>query len=292
MEPAAETNDWHVVTILAEHDDVEALADRLRAEWALEPVIQNWERSACPWLDVYVEGAGAADALARRLQHAYPGPRISVSACRPRDWTRFWRHHFHVRAIARRLLLVPEWEADPDVHAAGGRIPIILNPGLSFGTGDHFTTRFCLEAVEAQAPAGAARRSFLDLGTGSGVLAIAAAKLGYGPILAVDLDPVCIEQARQNAELNHAAGAIEFAACGAGDVPPRPAWDVVCANIYSDVLIELSPRLISLCRDRLILSGIREDQADAVAGAFLARGATERGRDGDGEWCGLDLAVT
>ncbi len=205
-------------------------------------------------------------------------------ACQERQWTTFWRHHFHVQDIGRSLRTVPVWEKAPDRK----RINLWIDPGLSFGTGDHFTTRFCLEELE-NAWLRLQPRSMLDAGTGSGILAIAAARLGVPRVEAFDHDPVCVATGRKNARLNRLAkGRIRFYQ---GDVlqsgwARRPA-DVVCANILTPVLVQAAPALWAATNQRLILTGIREAEGDAVAAAFLAQGAREVLRDGDGEWCGI-----
>ncbi len=188
--------------------------------------------------------------------------------------------------IGCRLRTVPVWETPPDRK----RINIRIDPGLSFGTGGHFTTRFCLEELE-RACREIRPASMLDAGTGSGILAIAAAKLGVKRVEAFDNDPVCVERCRENAALNRLGkGRIRFYSA---DVL-KPEWmrrpaDVVCANILTHILIEAAPLLWRATKKRLILTGIRELEGDAVAGAFVAGGAREILRDGDGEWCGIVL---
>ena len=207
-------------------------------------------------------------------------------ACHEEQWTTFWRHHFHTQNIGRRLRTVPVWETPPDRK----RINLRIDPGLSFGTGGHFTTRFCLEELE-RACADLKPRSMLDAGTGSGILAIAAAKLGVKTIDAFDFDPVCVEKCVENAALNRLGkGRIRFYF---GDVlktgwMKRPA-DIVCANILTHILIQAAPALWRATQKRLILTGIREFEGDSVADVFVAQGAREVLRDGDGEWCGIVL---
>jgi len=152
-------------------------------------------------------------------------------------------------------MLGPEWEAQAcrDAASASGRHPLVLNPGLSFGTGDHFTTRFCLEALEQADTSG----RFLDAGTGSGVLAIGARLLGFEEILAVDNDSQCLEQNRINAELNAVQG-IDFRTADLLQGLACGPFDTICANIISSVLIECSQELARATGSRLILSGIRE----------------------------------
>jgi ribosomal protein L11 methyltransferase len=162
---------------------------------------------------------------------------------------------------------------------------------MSFGTGDHITTRFCLEAIDRLCrPRPAA--SLLDAGTGSGILAIAAAKLGVPRIVAIDSDPLAVAQARENLRMNRVAGRVRLRTGDITSAAPLGRFDVVCANLFGGLLIRAAARLCRAARRRLVLGGIREIEADAVADAYAALGAREIERDGDGEWCGLvfDLA--
>jgi ribosomal protein L11 methyltransferase len=189
--------------------------------------------------------------------------------------------------LGRNLRIVPEWEQAPN----DGRINIIINPGLSFGTGGHFTTRFCLEALE-EAAITLNPQTMIDAGTGSGILSIAAIRLGIPDVVAFDYDPVCIEQCNTNAERNGVGGQIHFFQT---DVL-EPGWnskpaDLVCANILTSVLLEAAPLIKRATGKRMILSGIREVEADAVADTFIQLGCREVSRDGDGKWCGLVIDV-
>jgi ribosomal protein L11 methyltransferase len=130
------------------------------------------------------------------------------------------------------------------------------------------------------------------VGTGSGILAIAAARLGCPRVVGVDHDPQCMTQAAANAALNGVEAAAEWRQVDASkDAVPGP-FDVVCANLFSDLLIELAPALVRSAKNRVIVSGIRETQIDSVGEAYAAQGARELVRDGDGEWGGLMLDVT
>lgn len=207
----------------------------------------------------------------------------------PRDWAAFWKHHFVRRRIGRRIELCPDWDREQDTPDPD-LLRIYLNPGLSFGTGDHFTTRFCLEQLE-RAYDRATPATFLDLGTGSGILAIAAARLGARRVVALDYDETAIHHTRRNMELNHTP-AIET---GVADVllDPLPGpFDLVCANILSGPLIEAASAIARTTAGRLILSGIRELEADAVAATYSNQGLEEVARDGDGEWAGIVMRRT
>jgi ribosomal protein L11 methyltransferase len=168
---------------------------------------------------------------------------------------------------------------------------VVINPGLSFGTGDHFTTRFCLEMIDSlslpQAPA-----SFLDVGTGSGILAIAAARLGARRVVATDNDERALEHARANAKLNGMSKRIRWVVSDiTADALPTGGFDIVCANLYGTLLAGVAPALVRAAKKRLILSGIREQETDMVSDAFIEAGARETVRDGNGEWSGLVFEI-
>ena len=234
-----------------------------------EAEVEGWLRRGVP------EGMGVVSARARR--------------CDEREWTGFWKHHFRAADVGRRLRVVPVWEKVPDRR----RVNLKIDPGLSFGTGMHFTTRFCLEQLEDALGRAGAGASVLDAGSGSGILAIAAAKLGAGRIDAFDVDPVCVAQFAKNRRLNRvAAGRIRYeegnVMTWGGDEANVP-YEVVCANILSHLLVRSAKRLWGLTAPggRLILAGIRDSEGDEVSDAYRALGARELGRDSDGEWCGL-----
>jgi ribosomal protein L11 methyltransferase len=264
----------------------EPLCEWIRERWGVEPVSLEPPRGTQAVVAAYFDTPEQARAHRRRIPKRFGVTSATAMECRQEQWTTFWRHHFKVRDLGRRLRTVPSWERAPD----GKRINLVVDPGLSFGTGDHFTTRFCLEELE-RACDDLKPRSMLDAGTGSGILAIAAAKLGVVRVEAFDCDEASVETCARNAALNGLApGRIRFFR---GDVLAvgwcrRPA-DVVCANILTHVLIEAAPALWRATKRRLILTGIREIEGDSVADAFVAGGAREVLRDGDGEWCGIVL---
>jgi len=236
------------------------------------------------WLEVYFAQDAEAQICARVLEQAFPGVIWAVRSCEEKDWQTFWRTHFKRRQIGASLELIPVWEKDH--HAAAGRHAILIDPGLSFGTGDHFTTRFCLEMMD-ELFAENVPDSMLDVGTGSGILSIAAAKLGCPGIYAVDHDEYSLTQAAENIKLNQVAARVELAPCDITKAPPRGQYPFVCANIYGNLLIKVAHHLVKNCRGYLILSGILQQEEEQVAQAFLAQGGREIIRDGGGEWTGL-----
>ena len=267
-------------------EDAESFCGWVRENWAVEPVCLEQPQGTRSVVAIYFNTVAEAEAHRRKLPLKFAISSVETMTCHEEQWTTFWRHHFHTQDIGRRLRTVPVWETPPDRK----RINLLIDPGLSFGTGGHFTTRFCLEELE-RACTKLKPRSMLDAGTGSGILAIAAAKLGVKTIDAFDFDPVCIEKSTENAVLNGLGkGRIHFyqADILCEGWLRKPA-DVVCANILTNILIEAAPALWRATKKRLILTGIREFEGDSVANAFIAGGAREVLRDGDGEWCGIVL---
>lgn len=175
-----------------------------------------------------------------------------------RDWLGEWKKSWEPVEVGR-FVIAPPWS---DVTTRRDRIVIRIEPGMAFGTGTHETTRLCLKAIERYFKGG----SLLDVGTGTGILAIAAAKLFPAARLeACDTDADAIEIARENARLNEVAEHIEFRVGSIADAPTSSA-DLVCANVTADVIVALLPELFAATGGRLILSGILDSQLDEVVG--------------------------
>jgi ribosomal protein L11 methyltransferase len=185
-------------------------------------------------------------------------PVHTVEAVPEQDWVRATQSQFDPIKISERLWIVPSWHSAPQPDA----INIVLDPGLAFGTGSHPTTHLCLRWLTTNLHGG---ETVLDYGCGSGILAIAARKLGAGETLGVDIDPQAIISSRQNAEQND----VEAAFC-LPDAMPSQAADVVVANILSIPLKMLAPLLAQSCHSggRIALSGILAEQADEVCGVY------------------------
>jgi len=206
------------------------------------------------------------------------------------DWVEEWKRSFGPMKVGERFWVVPSWREIPAKAQAPGQLVIRLDPGLAFGTGLHATTRACLHEIETRVPDQA--RSVLDLGAGSGILAIAARMLGAERVLAVDLDPVAVETARKNLEINMLSG-VEFRVGGAdpeAKFSARP-FDLVLANIFANELIRLRPLLLRHLAPfgRLILAGILYHQAEETAAAFTQAGLRVMARPREEEWVSLIL---
>lgn len=185
-------------------------------------------------------------------------PAYTVEAVAEQNWVQLTQSQFDPIHVSERLWIVPSWHESPDPAA----INLILDPGMAFGTGSHPTTRLCLEWLECHVTAGC---SVLDYGCGSGILAIAAARLGAGPVAGVDIDPQAVEAARANAERNGVAALFADSA-----EPVAGEYDVVVANILSNPLRVLAPAICAHVRPggRLALSGILREQVDEIIAIY------------------------
>ena len=212
-----------------------------------------------------------------------PG-RIEVSTVRRRDWAEAWKRHFQPIAVGRRLLVKPSWSRR---RVLPGQAVVVIDPGLSFGTGQHPTTRFCLDQLAAWRKANMAQ-SFLDIGTGSGILAIAAAKLGYGPVEAFDFDPDAVRIAQTNARRNRVIGRILLRRQDLTRAALRPTrrFDVVCANLIDDILLNERRRILNRLKPggRLVLAGILRSQFPLVEKVYKGEGMRLVGRAAENEW--------
>jgi ribosomal protein L11 methyltransferase len=204
------------------------------------------------------------------------------------DWAESWKKFFHVEKVSTRVWIKPTWE--PCTPAAG-EIIVELDPGMSFGTGQHGTTRGCLQLIDRLATAPGLKLA--DIGCGSGILAIAAAKLGYRDLIALDNDPDAVRIATENADLNGVAHQIRFVTGDCSAAGLDHSHDVVVANILANVLIANAGVLMGyLSRSpaaRLILSGILNPQAADVQAAYEAYGMILVESLQLGEWTTLCL---
>jgi ribosomal protein L11 methyltransferase len=197
-----------------------------------------------------------------------------------RDWLAEWKRGWRPTVVGR-FVVAPPWS---EVSDTSGRLVIRVEPGMAFGTGTHETTRLCLAAIERHFRG----RSFLDVGTGTGVLAIAAAMLApTARVEACDTDPLAISVAEENARLNGVASRINFSVGSVDD--STPSADLVCANLTADVILPLLPALMAATCGRLILSGILDTQAEQVRARLLELGAEDCEVTRDGEWVAITV---
>ena len=209
---------------------------------------------------------------------------ISASKVRREDWAESWKRHFKPLDIGDALLIKPSWVKR---KPRKGQAVVILDPGLSFGTGQHPTTSFCLHQIAHCHKSGAAR-SFLDIGTGSGILAISAAKLGYSPVRCFDFDPESVRVAKANAAQNGVAHLVRPTRQDLTKLPLASAtrYEVVCANLIFDLLIAERDRILNRVRPGgvLVLAGILQTQFAQVERAYRRAGWRLIATEVEKEW--------
>ena len=209
------------------------------------------------------------------------------------DWKLAYRKHFKIDVVSPRLVIVPEWEVKSFVPASGQQM-LILDPGMAFGTGQHATTRACLNFIDRLAVEDS-NRSFLDVGCGSGILAIAAVLEGFRSVRGFDIDPDAVQNANENAARNSLdLGFFRGDLSGSSrldDVTPLSpseqfAADVVAANVLGPILIRFAKEISALVKagGQLILSGILDELYPEVAAAYAALGFRETNSELIGEW--------
>jgi ribosomal protein L11 methyltransferase len=215
--------------------------------------------------------------------------RIKIAKVKREDWAESWKRHFHPMTIGNRLLVKPSWSKQRPLK---GQAVVILDPGLSFGTGQHPTTSFCLrEIVHAASRTGqpAKKMSFLDIGTGSGILAIAAAKLGFAPVHAFDFDPESVRVARENTQKNRVSAQCKIRRADITKLPPQPRrqYDLVCANLISNLLIAERRKIVSQLKPggTLVLAGILAAEFDDVRVEFEKSRLKLAEKRVENEWC-------
>ena len=198
------------------------------------------------------------------------------------DWAERWREFHRPLVLGDALTVRPPWEP-----AARTRLDVVIDPGQAFGTGAHATTALCLELLlqARHEDAMPAEPSCVDLGCGSGVLAIVAAQLGFAPVIALDFDPLAVAAAQENARRNGVVIDVRRFDLRDGQVPDA---ELVVANVLAPPLLAWASAQRRL-PPRLILSGLLATEADRVAGAYARRGMTERTRRVRGDWAALAL---
>ncbi len=271
---------WQSLRILVNSETAELLSDALMEVGALSVSLEDadagtadetplfgepshptaglWQRSiAVALFDEHADIPAILAAAAGIADIPIPG-QYKVETVAEQDWVRLTQSQFDPIPISKRLWIVPTWHDAPDASA----INLKLDPGLAFGTGSHPTTRLCLRWLDANLAGGEA---LLDYGCGSGILAIAAAKLGAGEVTGVDIDPQAVTASNDNAAANDVTARF----CLPGELPEQ-SYDVVVANILTNPLKTLAPLLAGRVNvgGRLVLSGILAEQADEVMAVY------------------------
>ncbi len=284
---------WLEVSVITDGEGAEAIAEALRPfayndgvvleqlgdmndldPEALDPAVT---------VKIYLPEDEDTPAARRRIEEVlyhygrlYPLPPPTFRKLQEEDWANAWKAHYHPFRVGQRLWIQPSWEespvsADPEVDGLrADDLVITLDPGMAFGTGLHPTTQMCLQALEQIVTPG---MRVLDVGTGSGILAIAAAKLGAADLLGVDTDHLSVQAAAENVAKNGGTAVTTIRQGTLADVSER-GWDVVVVNILAPVIITLLAEYDLLAyvapHGRLILSGIIDQQAEEVETAVSA----------------------
>jgi len=306
---------WLELAVAADHEAVEAVAEILSrvapGGTTVEPAFELIEEGLAARVDTarpaivrgYVPARDRAAAETARatadaaLGHLRAfdlrpiGP-LELRVVREADWATAWKAHFPVLRIGRRIVIRPTWRRHRPI---GDDLVLALDPGMAFGTGLHPTTRLCLAALERVADTGRMRRRgggparVLDVGCGSGILAIAALRLGAASALGVDVDPIAIEATRANARRTRVARLLK---AQEGSLPSgKPPFDLVLANLIASLLVRLAPELATEVRPGglLIASGIFRDREPDVVKGLAGVGFTVDERAAEGDWVALTL---
>jgi ribosomal protein L11 methyltransferase len=211
--------------------------------------------------------------------------KIEIAKVKREDWAESWKRHFHPLEIGKDLLVKPSWSKK---RPRKNQAVVILDPGLSFGTGQHPTTLFCLTELVRHRK-NRTVQSFLDIGTGSGILAIAAAKLDYQSVHAFDFDPESVRVAHENARKNHVETKLKLTRGDVTKLTLKPArqFDLVCANLISNLLIAEKRRIVSRLKPGgiLVLAGILAVEFSQVERAFTDLKLNLVAKRVENEWC-------
>ena len=295
------TMNWIEITLRVDGEAAEAVADLLQRYGHQGVSVEQagilpdlWDEDEVPAPDQLIvrayipEDDRAPDAktqLETALGHMclmYPMPEPAYRVIEEEDWAEAWKAHYQPLRIGRHLLICPQWI---DIDSAPDDIVISLDPGMAFGTGTHPTTQLCLQALEDLI---APTMRVLDLGCGSGILSIAAAKLGANQIVALDIDPIAVKTTKENAQQNGVDHQIIAQQGSLETIITSPRrFDLIVVNILAKIIIELCDQhLGDTVRPggKAIFSGIIDEQADEVETALRQTGLEPTARRQDGDW--------
>jgi ribosomal protein L11 methyltransferase len=306
---AAAKDAWLELSVASDHEAVEAVSEILsRAApggTSVEPAYELVEDGLAARIDIarpalvraylpVLSAAAVRDAVAqadRELGHLQafglrPIGDLSARIVHEADWANAWKVHFPVLRVGQRIVIRPTWRRH---KRQPGDVVLALDPGMAFGTGLHPTTRLCLAALESLADRGAIEGARItDIGSGSGILAIAAGLLGAASVLAVDVDPIAVEASGANARRNKLARVIR-AREGSAPTGEGP-FDIVLANLIASLLVQLVDGLVADLRPggTLLASGIFANREAEVVAAFESRGLQIARRYTEGDWVALE----
>jgi ribosomal protein L11 methyltransferase len=249
---------------------------KLTAYFPWDTDLHELKRSFLEFLPVLAESFGE-------------GPEAFDSAAEITDsgWAEKWKEHFRARKVGRRLVVKPSWE---EFTPVGNDVVLTIDPGQAFGTGTHETTRMCLRFIEdvfERAPS--PPRTVLDIGTGTGILGIAAACLGAKDVLGIDTDAVAVEVAGKNAAMNGVGAFFRSESTVLSSIGGD--FDLVMGNLIAEILVDLAGDIVGRCapEGRLVLSGILTEKSDWVVEEYAAHGAFLVEKAIDGQWAALLL---
>ncbi len=279
------------LTVELLEEQSEAVQDMLHESGAMGLEVRDREAPPMPGVRgpapgeaiviAYFEEAEAAEAARAQVAEEFPEARLSLEEKPQQDWSNEWKALIKSVQVGR-LWVGPPWEAEA---APGDKVRIVIEPKMAFGTGDHPTTSLCLAAVDEYLTTHPGA-SVLDVGTGTGVLAIAAKKLGAGRVVGTDNDPMSVELAQENAQVNGTPG-LELSGRELAQVEGR--FDLVVANILANTLIALAPQIAPKVKERLVLAGVLGPQKAEVEAAYRAQGLIPEAGAAQGEWVRLDF---
>ena len=279
--------------LIEDQQEFESFLDQNRAYWDyidedLQTKLQGLSRIKLYLEDTDKAGLSRLEALLEKL-----GLKAHIETMPDTDWETSWQDNYPPQEVGNRFVVLPYWL---EGYETDGRLPVILDPGLTFGTGSHPSTQMVLEAMEQTVTPGVAT---LDLGSGSGILSIAALRLGAAVAVGVDIDPKAEDIARENAGYNGYSDP-EFTALTGNVLSDKKLmerllsrrWDVVLVNIVADVIISLSPVLPQLLdsQSKLILSGILDTRLADVEQALCRAGLTVKNIRAKDEWRCLEVS--
>jgi ribosomal protein L11 methyltransferase len=248
---------------------------------------------------IYVAEKEDTPALRRRIEKSlyhlnrlYPVPAPLFRRLEEADWAHAWKAHYHPFRLGRRLWIQPSWTKDTGPEVNAGDVVLTLDPGMAFGTGLHPTTQMCLQTLEQLTRPG---MRVLDVGTGSGILAIAAAKLGATAVVAVDTDQVAVTAALENVRQNDVQSNVVVQQGSLSDVAAKE-WDLVVVNILAPIIASMlsQDRLLDYLAPggRLILSGIIDEQRDVISDAVADAGGRIHHTMSIRDWLALVVTAT
>jgi ribosomal protein L11 methyltransferase len=285
------TGTYQTLTVDLPETESEAAQDLLHELGAMGLEVRDREGPTMPGvrapaagehiLVAYFDDADTAEQARAEMHEAYPSARLELAEEQQQDWSNAWKAHIKSVQVGR-LWVGPPWEAQ---NAPADKVRLVIEPKMAFGTGDHPTTSLCLGAVDdyMSTHPGA---SVLDVGTGTGVLAIAAKKLGAGRVVGTDNDPVSVELSRENAVDN---GTPDVELSGKELTAVEGTFDLVVANILANTLIELAPLIAPKVKDKLLMAGVLAHQKAEVEAAYVNLGLVPEPGAQQGEWVRLDF---